>query len=164
MIIFLYALSIIWTIVGILIIMGAWNENETDYKQITGKVSRPLELNYEIHDTYTEQKVVMSKIYLEEDTIEYRLRGKLYNLNREGMESIEAGETLRLMIKKTSLLGGFEINTSSKSAPVSGIYRSNGEAIIPLEKGIAHAKQRLLIGFGLLAMAWLVGIWAYQIK
>ena len=69
MIIFLYALSIIWTIVGILIIMGAWNENETDYKQITGKVSRPLELNYEIHDTYTEQKVVMSKIYLEEDTI-----------------------------------------------------------------------------------------------
>jgi len=66
------------------------------------------------------------------------------------------------MVKKTSLIGGFEINDSSKSVPVSGIYRSNGEIIIPLEKGIAHAKYRLFIGIGFIVMGLLVGVWTYS--
>jgi len=162
MILCLYLLSITWTVVGILIVMGAWNENETDYEQITGKVSQPLVLSYELHETFNEPLVVMSKIYLKGDNKEYRLRGKLYWLNREGMESIQVGETLLLMVKKTSLIGGFEINDSSKSVPVSGIYRSNGEIIIPLEKGIAHAKYRLFIGIGFIVMGLLVGVWTYS--
>ncbi len=161
MILFLYLLSIIWTLFGLLIVRGAWNENEANYKQITGKLSQPLKLSYEEHDIYPEQRVVMSTIFMEGDNKEYRLRGKLYHLNREGMESIQVGETLHLMVKKTSLVGGLNINNSTKSATVSGIYRSNGEVIIPLEKGIEHSKQRVLIGIGFIVMGFLVGSWAY---
>ena len=161
MVIFLYALSIIWTIAGILIVMGAWDENEDDYEQIIGQIAQPLELSYEEHDTFSEPRVVMSKIYLKDDQKEYRLRGKLYHLNREGMESLQLGDNVRLMVKKTSIIGGFKINDSSKTVSISGIYSSDGEVIIPLEKGIDHAKQRLLIGFGLIAMGLFVGIWTY---
>ena len=164
MIIFLFALSIIWTFVGILILMGAWNENETDYEEITGKVSQPLELSYESEVTFSEPRVVMAKIYIEDDPKEYRLRGKLYQLNREGMESIQVGEALRLMVKKASIVGGFKMNSSTKTVSVSGIYRANGETIIPLEKGIAQSKQRLLIGIGFIIMGLFVGIWAYMKK
>lgn len=160
MIIVLYVLSLVWTIVGILLVSGAWNENKTDYQQITGKVSQ-VELSYDQDDVYPEQRVVMSTIYLEDDPREYRLRGKLYHLNKAGMESIQTGETLHLMIKKTSIVGGFEIKRSSKSAPVSGIYRPSGETIISLGKGIAHAKQRLLIGFSFILAGVFLGLWAY---
>ncbi len=161
MILFLYSVSVIWTLIGLLIIKGAWNENEMDYEQITGKVSQPLELSYEERELFIEPRVVMSTIFLEDDNKEYRLRGKLYHLNREGMESIQVGEILHLMVKKTSLVGGFDITNTSKSAAVSGIYRPNGEVIIPLQKGIEHSKQRLLIGIGFFIMGLLVGIWTY---
>jgi len=159
--IFLFALSIIWTIVGLLVVRVAWNEQEADYEQVTGKVSQPLALSYDLEEAYSEPRVVMAKIYLQGDKREYRLRGYLYQLNPEGMESIQVGETLRLMVKKTAMVGGFKITGSSKSASVSGIYRPNGETIIPLEKGISHAQQRRLIGFGLILMGLFVGIWTY---
>lgn len=159
MILFLYIVSLIWTIIGVLIVLGAWNESEKDYEKITGKVSQPLELSYDDHDVYVEQRVVMAKIYLEEDSREYVLRGKLYQLNVEGMESIQVGDTLNLMVKKTSFIGGFKINSDSKSASISGIYRWNGETIVPLEKGIAQSKIRLLVGIVFLLLGLIVGVW-----
>lgn len=164
MVLFLYTLGIIWISVGVLIIMGAWNENESDYEQITGKLSQPLALSYEEHDIHEVQKVVMSKIFLEDDSKEYRLRGYLYQLNPAGMESIQVGETLQLMVKKTSIIGGFKINKATKSAAVSGISRPNGEVIIPLEKGIIQSKLRLLIGIGFVVMGLIAGIWTYLKK
>lgn len=162
MILFFYAVSAIWTIVGLLIVMGAWNENESDYEQIKGKISQPLALSYEEKDFHFEQRVTMAKIYLEDDPKEYRLRGNLYHLNRAGMESIQVGETLHLLVKKTTIVGGFEITNHSKSAPISGIYRPNGERIISLDKGIAHAKKRLWIGIGFITAGILLGIWMYS--
>jgi hypothetical protein len=161
MILFLYILSAIWTIAGVLIMRGAWNERASDYEEVKGTVAQPLALSYEEHEKILEPRVVMAKIRLEDDPREYRLRGKLYNMDPAGMESIQAGDTLRLMVKKTSLVGGYTLERDAKSAPVSGIYRSNGEVIIPLEKGIAHARTRLLIGGVFTAVGLILGLWVY---
>jgi len=161
MILLLYILSAIWTIVGVLIMMGAWNERASDYEEVTGTVAQPLALSYEEHEEILEPRVVMAKIRLEDDPREYRLRGKLYDIDPARMESIQAGDTLRLMVKKTSLVGGNTLEKDAKNAPVSGIYRSNGEEIIPLEKGIAHARTRLWIGIVFTAVGLMLGVWVY---
>lgn len=160
--IFLYFLGISCGVAGVLIVMGAWKESEADYEQVTGVLAKPLELSYEEHHEYGKAPVVLSKIYLEGEQKEYRLRGKLYRLNPAGMESIEVGEPLVLMVKKTSMVGGFPLKSYMKIAPVSGIARPNGEIIISLGKGIAQAKQRLLIGFGMLTMGLILGTWTYM--
>ena len=161
MILLLYILSAIWTIVGVLIMMGAWNERASDYEEVTGTVAQPVALSYEEHEEILEPRVVLAKIYLTDDPREYRLRGKLYDLDPVGMQSIQVGDTLRLMVKKTSLVGGNPLDKEAKSAPVSGMYRSKGEVIIPLEKGIAHARTRLLIGIVFTTVGLMLGVWVY---
>ena len=163
--IFLFGLSTIWIIVGILVVRGAWNENESDYEQVNGKVSRPLELSYDQqHDGFYKPRVVTAKIYLEDDTKEYTLGGNTYHLNKTGMESIEVGETLRLFVKKTTVVGGFKTDDSVKSVTVSGLHRSNGEVIIALEKGMKNSRKRLLTGFGLIGLGLFIGIWTFLNK
>lgn len=161
MALFLYFVSIVWVVVGVLVIMGAWNESETDYEKITGIVAKPLALSYDIYNEFSEEEVVMAKIYLEGDAKAYRLGGKLYRMHQTGMESIQVGDRLELWIKKTTIVGGFPITPQTKDAPISGISRANGEVIISLEQGLAQAKQRLLIGLGLLAMGLVLGGWTY---
>ncbi len=161
MILLLYILSAIWTVVGVLIMMGAWNERATDYEEVKGTVAQPVAYNLEEHKEFGEQRITMAKIYLSDDPREYRLRGKLYYLAPTEIDSIEVGDTLRLMVKKTSLVGGNTLNKDAKSAPVSGMYRSNGEEIIPLEKGIAHARTRLLIGIVFTTGGLMLGVWVY---
>ena len=161
MLLFLYSVAVIWTIVGLLIVRGAWKESEADYEPVIGTLSQPLELSYDLNEEFSEPDVVMAKLYMNEDGVAYTLAGKLYRQNRAGLEALQVGDSVRLMVKKTSFVGGFPVDSSSKSAPISGMYKANGEAIIPLEKGLEQSRKRLMIGIGFMLMGIAVGIWTY---
>jgi len=164
-IILLYIVSFSWLILGVMIFLGAWMENKEDYEEHFGELSDDIkftiETPYNTLNPEDKPQITRALLHIDGKPHEYQLRGILYHKNSEGVNSLKKGDHVKLMVKKTNIIGGAKVSKKNKSRIISAISRSNGEVIISLDDGIKQSKKRLIIAALFVFMGLGLLIWTF---